>query len=482
MPVDSTSRQSPFFRPQSLSWRLTLSFSIVAACVFAGFGWTIEQSIERHFRVEDNDELAIIADTAGRVLAIDQPGTLEQRLNDILVGHHAAALRITDLNGKPVFSSPGAPMLDSDIGEHTQDSGSKSYLWQDGEHHYRIMLRRFYASDRHIGYILKVAVATDHHLRFLNSFRQTLNLMIATAIGITGLMAWFAVHQGHKPLRTIAAQLKHISASHLNTRLSPESVPRELADLVLAFNDMLERMEHAFQRLANFSADIAHELRTPITNLMTQTHVALTKSRTIDEYHEILYSNIEEYERIAQMLNDMLFLAQTDERRIQLHMRAIDLDQELRELYEYFDAWVEERRVTLVLHGQATLSGDRAILRRALSNVLANAIRHTPAEGTVTTTIATQKNGWVSISIENPGPTVAAEHLPRLFDRFYRINNSRQRNGQGTGLGLAIVKSIIAMHGGRISASATNDGMRFLIELPAHPDQQTDKSLDHSHS
>jgi two-component system heavy metal sensor histidine kinase CusS len=472
MSARPVARQQPFMHPRSLTWRLTLSFSLVAACVFAGFGWVIEQSIEHHFRVEDNDELAIIADTAGRVLARDQPMTLAQRLNDILVGHHAAILRITDPEGKLLFSSPGAPALDSDIGQHTQDTGSESYLWQDGEYHYRVMLRRFDTNGGRAGYTLRVAVAIDHHLRFLRNFRQTLWLMIATAIIITGLMAWFAVYQGHKPLRAIVARLKHTSASHLNTRLPPESVPRELADLVLAFNEMLERMENAFQRLANFSADIAHELRTPITNLMTQTQVALTRSRTIDEYREILYSNIEEYERIAQMVNDMLFLAQTDERQIQLHMRTIDLARELRELYEYFDAWVEERKVTLALTGQATINGDRAILRRALSNILANAIRYTPATGTVTTTIVKREDGWVTINIENPGPSVAAEHLPRLFDRFYRVDNARQRNGSGTGLGLAIVKSIITMHGGKISAFSTGEGMRFLIELPEHADQK----------
>jgi len=472
MPDKPVSPQQQHSRPRSLTWRLTLSFSLLAACVFAGFGWVIEQSIEHHFRVEDNAELAIIADTANRVLAKDQPATLAQRLNDILVGHHAAILRITDADGQSVFSSPDAPILASDNQQSVEDTGLESYLWQDSEHHYRVMARRFDADGERQGFTLRVAVAIDHHLRFLDNFRQTLWLMIVTAIAITGLMAWFAVYQGHKPLRSIVARLKHLSASHLNTRLPPESVPSELADLVLAFNDMLERMEHAFQRLTNFSADIAHELRTPITNLMTQTQVALTRSRTMEEYREILYSNIEEYERIAQMVNDMLFLAQTDEQQIQLHMRTIDLDQELRDLYEYFDAWVEERNVRLALHGQATVSGDRAILRRAISNVLANAIRYTPAEGTVTTTIAARDDGWVTIRIENPGPIVAAEHLPRLFDRFYRVDSARQRNGQGTGLGLAIVKSIITMHGGRISASATDDGMCFLIELPTYPGQQ----------
>jgi len=143
----------------------------------------------------------------------------------------------------------------------------------------------------------------------------------------------------------------------LNTRLSPKTLPKELTDLAVSFNEMLERMKDAFLRLSNFSADIAHDLRTPVTSMMTQTQVALSRSRSIDEYREILYSNIEEYEHMAQMINDMLLLAKADNDPGNLNPTQVNLASEVNILFEYYEAWAEEPGVTLKLEGTATASG-----------------------------------------------------------------------------------------------------------------------------
>jgi len=268
-------------------------------------------------------------------------------------------------------------------------------------------------------------------------------------------------------LRSIVAQIRRISASDLNTRLSPESVPRELNDLAFSFNEMLERMETSFQQLSNFSADIAHELRTPVTSLLTQSQVALSQSRSVDEYREVLYSNIEEYERMAQMISDMLLLAKTDNGQYELERVDIDFAQEVQDLFEYYEPWAEEQGVSLSLQGHATVQGDRAMLRRVLSNLLSNAIRHTPSGKTVTVRLDQSAGQTVFIRVENPGIMIPAEHVPRLFDRFHRVDASRHRSGDGAGLGLAITKSIIDIHGGKIEASSTQERTQFKINLPA---------------
>lgn len=198
---------------------------------------------------------------------------------------------------------------------------------------------------------------------------------------------------------------------------------------------------------------------------MTQTQVALSQSRGIDEYREILYSNIEEYERMAQMIGDMLFLAQADNGLYTLNATDVDLNKEVQSLFEYYEVWADERHLTLALEGAATVSGDRLMLRRALSNLLSNAIRHTPTGQTVWVKLESGLRDEIGIAVENPGAPIPTEHLPRLFDRFYRVDPSRQRGGEGTGLGLAIVKSIVDAHGGRIEVESTDVCTTFRITL-----------------
>jgi len=459
-------------RPTSLTLRLTLSFGVAAAFVFSGFGWFIERSIEQHFITEDTTELEVIARTVSETLSssitVKNPTALQQRFNDVLVGHHGAILYVATQDGNTLFTSNAEIDLSSFI--HESSLSDSIQHWSDAKNTYRVLTRQLdikNTSTDHSGvYTMAVAVAIDSHQRFLDDFQLTLWLMIVSGILVTGLMGWFAVRQGHAPLHYIVARIQQISASELNTRLSPEEVPRELTDLAVSFNEMLTRVEEAFHRLSNFSADIAHELRTPVTSLMTQTQVVLSKTRNTSEYREILYSNIEEYERMAQMIGDMLFLAKADNGLYQLDTVDIDLNKEISDLFEYYEAWAEERGVSLIVEGNATVPGDRSILRRAIGNLLSNAIKHTPSGTTVRVNLEPTSDQSVSISIENPGPAIPSIHLPKLFDRFYRVDTSRQHDGEGVGLGLAIVKSVIDIHGGKIDSSSTEGCTRFRITMP----------------
>jgi two-component system heavy metal sensor histidine kinase CusS len=260
--------------------------------------------------------------------------------------------------------------------------------------------------------------------------------------------------------------MRLVSGSDGAEVIPPQSVPRELSDLASSFNGMTRRVDESFRRLTNFNADIAHELRTPITNLMTQTQVSLSRARTVDEYREILYSNIEEYERMAQMVGDMLFLAQQDSGAAQREAGRVDLSAEVQGLFDYYEGWAEERGVSLALEGRASAAGDRLLLQRALGNLLSNAIRHTPGGETVHVRLKATDD-TVTVDVENPGAPIPAGDLPKIFDRFFRVDPSRQRRGEGAGLGLAIVKSIIEVHGGTIQVASGDTGTRFTVTLPA---------------
>ena len=187
---------------------------------------------------------------------------------------------------------------------------------------------------------------------------------------------------------------------------------------------------------------------------------------SVEQYREVLYSNLEEYDRMAKMVGDMLFLAQADNQLLKPELVDIDLQSELRNLFDYFSAWAEEREVLLENTGeQVHVLGDRLMIRRALSNLLSNAVQHTPEGQSVTTTLQVN-SGNVRIRIQNPGPPIPEEHLNHIFERLYRLDASRQRSSEGAGLGLAITKSIIEAHGGKIRAFSTTEATTFEVQLP----------------
>jgi two-component system heavy metal sensor histidine kinase CusS len=313
-----------------------------------------------------------------------------------------------------------------------------------------------------------VAVGTDigHHREFMASFLKTLWVAIAAGIVLTGLLGWIAARRGLAPVREMARVSHGISATRLSDRLPLDTLPTELVELGTAFNAMLARLEDSFRRLSDFSSDMAHELRTPITNLMTQTQVALSRSRTADEYREVLYSNLEEFDRLARTIADMLFLAKADNGLLVPHREPVDLAAEVHELFDFYEALVEERRVRLALAGEGRVNGDRLMIRRAISNLLSNAIRHTASGETVRVSIEDDGPAAVRVTVENPGAGIDPEHLPRIFERFYRVDPARQRSTEGAGLGLAITNSIVAAHEGALRVHSANGVTRFEMSLP----------------
>jgi two-component system heavy metal sensor histidine kinase CusS len=298
----------------------------------------------------------------------------------------------------------------------------------------------------------------------MQSFRQTLWLFVAIAAILVGLLGWVVVRRGLAPLQAMRRDAASVTANRLDTRLSLDAVPVELAELAETLNEMLARLENSFQRLKDFSSDLAHELRTPISNLMTQTQVALTRARSPDEYREVLASNAEEYDRLARMIADMLFLAQADNGLVVPNREPVDLALQVQELFDFFDALAEEKRLQLVLTGSGQVSGDKLMLRRALANLLSNAIRHTPAGGTIRVGIQSGGEG-TRLSVENSGEPIPPDQMSRIFDRFYRADPSRHRSDEGAGLGLAITRSIVCAHGGEIDVRAVAGGVCFELRM-----------------
>ena len=460
-------------RPASLALRLTVSIGAVITSVLLLFGWIVERSINNHFIQQDVEELNAVAQSLRHTLstqpANEAPALLGQRLGAALSGHHNAEFRLWDANGKVIYATPGSSLhnIAERIPLTDKISTETIAIWQDQGLTYRGAVVKITptGADDNDALTLAVAIGIDFHLHYIDGFRSNLRLITLTASLIAILATWLAVYQGHAPIRRISREIRKIRSDQLHIRLQPNAVPAELTELAISFNEMVNRLEDVFRRLSNFSGDIAHELRTPITNLTTQTQVALAQARSIEQYQEVLYSNLEEYERMTKMVGDMLFLAQADNKLLKPEQITVDLAQEITALFDYFEAWAEERAVQLKAEGPPVWAqGDPLMLRRALSNLLSNAIRYTPQGSTVIVSTSLTA-GKITLSVQNPGPTIPAQHIPHLFERFYRPDASRQRSGEGAGLGLAIVKSIIDAHGGAIQASSDNGLTVFEITL-----------------
>jgi two-component system heavy metal sensor histidine kinase CusS len=468
---------------RSLTLRLTLMFAGAAALVLILLGLAVGSAVERHFEEQDvteiNAKLALTQRIVGKARQPAELARLSQQLDEALFGQHALLLHIVAADGSTVYASMHggdarlpAAILAAPLADGPVRRGDLR-RWDDEGQVYRGVALKL-AGAGGTGWIVVLALDIEHHNEFMAAFRRTLWLAVLFGIVGTGLLAWAAARSGLRPLRRMAAVATGISAERLSERLAADDVPAEMADLAAAFNGMLARLEDSFRRLSDFSSDLAHELRTPISNLMMQSQVALSQARDAEAYREVLYSALEEYERLSRIIADMLFLAKADNGQLVAGNAPVDLAAEVHELFDFYEALADERGVRLDCRGAASVRGDRLMLRRALSNLLSNAIRYTPAGGGIEVTLAVA-GGQATVLVANPGATIAAEHLPRLFDRFYRADPARQRgeagaadsSGDGTGLGLAITRSIVVAHGGSISVSSSDGLTRFVLSLPA---------------
>ncbi len=444
----------------SLTTRISLLFAVSAAVVLLALGWIVARAVDAHFvemdRHELDGKLALVRTLLTRAERPEALAAVPMQLDDALVGHHGLALALIDAAGRVWYASghglpQGMPQRPAPLATW----GAQGRTW-----------RGLAASVPVDGTQFTAALALDitHHQRFLTRFHAVLGGATVLAMLAMATLGWLATRAGLRPLGRMARLATRLSATQLSERLPETALPAEIRTFAAAFNAMLARLEDAFRRLSEFSSDLAHELRTPVSNLMTQTQVALARERSATEYREVLQSSMEEYERLARMIEDMLFLAKADNRQVVLRRELVDLGRETRELIEFHGLVAEEHGVSVLQEGAATVGGDRLMLRRALSNLLSNAIRHCPDGGTVRVRLR-QDGAGIAIIVENPGE-IAPDKLHRLFDRFYTGDPARRSGTEGIGLGLAIARSIVELHGGSLSASAVNGVVRFTVSVP----------------
>lgn len=455
----------------TLTARLTVLYTLVSAVVLSGLGVLMAWATHRHFvdldRIYLQDKTQLIQKI---VTETPQAAVLTARLNELLDSHQGLFIQLTRDDGVPVY---GVADLSAPDALTAFNASTPPFDWRDGSRQLRGMRQEIDGpaspgSPTNAGRPMRLLVALDtlHHAHFMAELRRTLALYLLLATLASGVLGWWTARSGLAPLRIMKERAMSVTAHKLDQRMPVEAVPVEMADLARSLNTMLERLETDFARLTEFSSDLAHELRTPISNLLTQTQVSLAQQRDAAAYREILASNAEEFQRLARMVSDMLFLAKTEHGLALPHREAISLECEVQALFDFYDAVADEKGICLLLSGQADVAGDRLMIRRAISNLLSNAVRYAPAESEVEVIIS-RDGGATALCVSNAGPWIDSAQLPRLFDRFYRVDKSRAHpQSDGTGLGLSITRAIMVAHGGTASVSSGDGRTTFCLRFP----------------
>ncbi|UWE16620.1 heavy metal sensor histidine kinase [Herbaspirillum huttiense] len=452
----------------SMSLRLVVLFGLLALVLFTAVGSYLSHSLHMQLEARDDEELAgkcrSINHLVEHAASLDDILARRHLVLDTLSGHDQLLVRIARADGSTLLESHDPTRTSPDVDLSTVKIRSWDHIeaLRMGDLRARYIASMPVTRSGEKAIVLVVRTASDRML-LLADYRA--DVWWAAAIGtvLATLLSYFLVRSGLRPLRMMAAQTRAISANKLDTRLDLQAAPRELHEIVQSFNDMLDRLHRSFQQLSQFSADLAHDVRTPLNNLMVQTQVALGKPRSLDEYQALLSSNIEEYERLSRMMESMLFLARADNAHVVLQIQPLDVAEELNRIADYFEGIAEEAQVRIAVAGSGILHADATLLRRAVGNLVANAIRYTPPQGVISLE-ATVVAGATLIGVANPGAGIPPDQIERIFDRFYRADPSRSSASGSSGLGLAIVRTIMALHGGQASASS-EPGRRTVFTL-----------------
>jgi two-component system heavy metal sensor histidine kinase CusS len=443
---------------RSIAVRLAVTFGLVAAVVFALSGFALYRALattlERQQEADLRGKLEVASRLVGEVRGVERWDELRNTLTTITTTDGNTRFWIacenTALNYGFSFPEAGHPAFGKAV-KLLKVEGSAYPMKTLGD-----ILKPL--PDYPEIYLL-VGISTESQARTLHAFAIALVVISLCGIGAVSALGYWVSRFGLQPLARLCAGARSLSPKNLSQRL-PAPAASELVTLTASFNGALERLETAYAQLEGFSADVAHELRTPIGNLIGATQVALTRERSKAELEETLQSNLEEMERLRAIVNDMLFLARADRGETASALSQASLAAEVHKTIEFLEPLMEEKALSVDTEGDALASVDRALFRRAMSNLLHNAIQYSPAGARLRVEMREQAGG-VEVAVSNPGAAIPGEHLTRLFDRFYRADPSRAYSQDNHGLGLAIVKAIAKMHGGTVFARS-GDGVNTI--------------------
>ncbi|RZS86583.1 heavy metal sensor histidine kinase [Pigmentiphaga kullae] len=372
----------------------------------------------------------------------EQAPLFNHKLDDLFGDRTDISLALTDTRGNMIYASRSAV------------AGAKRS--------HRFSLNT--AASENVLTTAVLSVATQRDDQLLQQLAATLLVVALGSASVVSAFSFFLVKRGLAPVSHLVSQMQSIPGRRLHSQLDGSSQPVELQPLIEQFNALLLRLDQAYEQQKGFSADVAHELRTPLANMTASSELALLGGATDPSLRDTLESNLEELDRMTTIVGDMLFLAQADRGEEARRVHSDSLLNELRDVLVYYEATLEEAGLTVSAVGDVAGEYDVSLLKRAISNLIENAMRHAAA-GTVVLLRLSGNDTSSTIEVENTGNAISAAKLERIFQRFYRGDAPNGATGQRNhGLGLSIVAAIARMHGGtpiaRSSGTVTAIGLR----------------------
>jgi two-component system, OmpR family, heavy metal sensor histidine kinase CusS len=457
-------------KPHSIAGQLVLLFTLSAAlllsCGLGVFYWMVV----RHAFEEDD------------VVSADKVDTLQQDFEQ-RGGITSPSFQIDATRGSPfyvrVIDPAGVTIRETlgmnDLPPNVFPFAASREIAAPKE--YRSNGRLFALTTRHAvengdqanvsnGRLFTIQVAQDRSSdeQVAREFRVLALVVLAIGSVAAAALSITVTRRGLRPLARMRRSLERVQPGHLNERIDPSPWPSELRPLAASFDDMLARLEDSFTRLSQFSADLAHELRTPIGNMLGEAQVALTRDRPSKEYRAVIESTATECERLSGIIDSLLFLARAESAEQKIEKQLFDGRAALEKIAAFYQASADDRHIKIACEGNAQIFADPMLFNRAIGNLIENSLRFTPDGGEIRISAAT-KNGDAQISVADNGSGIGPEHLPRVFDRFYRADPSR--SSAGTGLGLSLVKSIVGLHSGSVQIQSTpNVGTTLILGFP----------------
>lgn len=440
----------------SMKKQLVLMFVGTTLLIYFSLAVVLQYAIDRHFYAQDYSHL-LSKYNAITKSDLQNPQTLLSA-----IANSPAYLwlvkdgKIIDQNSTITF--PSKQLIRANL----QGVNSKKAIeWSE-----KSLRIRAFSFPINNSYLLVIGISINHHYKLLSELRLILFWSMGLALIASAAYSIIIVNKGLRPISTLNQHIRKIAPNRLGIRVPLDDLPSELQILAATHNKMLDRLESGFDRLSEFSSDIAHELRTPLSNISTQNQVILSMPRSKEEYQETIASNLEELNRIIKTINDVLYIAKAENSLIHRNDEWLSVRGEVDRIVDYFSILGDEHDLMIETSGQAELCIDKNMFERALNNLLSNAIRHAQIGSTIKVDIASQAN-QVSVTVSNLGEPIPSEAILHLFDRFYRADKSRQYTGSvGAGLGLSITQSIVHAYQGEIHVQFEQGYTSFIMVFP----------------
>src|SRR5437763_6658495 len=443
----NTSSLPSLNKPRSVAFQLILLFTLAAALLLAcGLG-VFYSIVVRHAFAEDNAVLADKMSALSADLRENGPEAFGEEVTAHRAGQHTPYwIRILDSQRRTVAETPGMDRL---IPIQIFPAAREPAEALRGRNDYRTAAKLFslVAFNEHSNgqsYTLQMAQDRSSDEQVERTFAVLFVVVLSGGVLASTLIAIVVTRRGLQPLRDMAQLLRRIGPDQLKERIGSNGWPNELQPLAVAFDEMLKRLDDSFTRLSQFSADLAHELRTPIANMLGEAQVALSRDRSSAEYRETIESAIGECERLSGIVDNLLFVARADAAREPVERKRFDARAALEKIAAFYEMIAEDHHVAISCSGEGEISADPALFERAVGNLVDNALRFTPENGSIEISLAEHATHF-EVAVSDNGSGIAPEHLARVFDRFYRAESSR--GSAGAGLGLARVKSTVDLHG-----------------------------------